>query len=182
MMTLNSRSSTRVLDVHTVDIERVSRVRVCRSLNAGKDDASDDAGSRSTSEDAALPSTAASSTPPASLLGGAPYSISLSGFVVTEWFNVVTAMPHKQKGGKTRNLPPEEVLRVEIEIGEARVEAMSDGSEFTATWSRPDGMRFPVDAHVRVKYRAHNDILETRPLKVSLSDSAFVASQCCVLQ
>jgi hypothetical protein len=146
-----------------------------------KDDALDDAGSHSTSaEDAAMPSTAASS-PPESLLGGSWYSISLSGFVVTEWFKIVTADPTTQRGGKTRTLTPDEIVKVDLEIEEAHVEALSDGFRFTATWSRPDGKRFPVDARVRVTYKAHNDKLETRPLKVSLRDNAAV-SMCCSLQ
>jgi hypothetical protein len=166
-----------------VDLERVNELRVNRGLKEGKDDASDDAGSRSTSaDDTAMPSTAASS-PPGSLLGGSWYSISLSGFVVTEWFSIVTSMPGKQKGGKTRTLAPEEIVKVELDIGEGRVEAVgtSKAPRFTATWTRPDGMRFPIDARVRVTYKAHNDVLETRPLKVILRDNS-VASQCCVLQ
>jgi hypothetical protein len=166
-----------------VDLEKVNELRVCRGLKEGKDDASDDAGSRGTSaDDAALPSTAASS-PPGSMVGGAWYSISLSGFVVTEWFSIVTAMPGKQKGGKTRTLTPDEIVKVELDVGEACVEALSksSGLRFTAVWSCPDGVRFPVGARVRVTYRAHNDLLQTQPLKVTLRDNAAV-SQCCVLQ
>lgn len=178
------RSSSRVLDVTSVHLERVNELRMCRAEKPGKDDASDDAGSNTNSaEDAALPSTAASS-PPGSLQGGSWYSISVNGFVVTEWFSIMTADPTRQKGGKTRTLTPDEIMKVTLEIGDRRVEAraMSDGSGFTATWSRPDGMRFPMRANVQVTYKAYNDVLETRPLKVSLRDNSTVASQCCVLQ
>lgn len=185
---LRRTSTPQLLDVQSVSLERISELRTCRATGyLGKDFADfEDVGSQSTS--------AGTASPPASVnFDGAVattispwtewYSTSLRGFVVTEWYSFLKKETQDlKKAGMTRTLTPEEIVKVEVEIQGALVEAVCvpDGSSYTAIWSRSDRMRFPVQARVLVTYGGHNSKLVTRPLKVSLRDKA--ASQSCVLQ
>lgn len=178
------KSSTQLLDVQSVKLEKVSELRTCLAMNPGKGVVSEEYASTAASSPSASKDLDAT---PSGSFGGTWvewYSTSISGFVVTEWFNFLDKTSQEmKKGGKTRTLEPEQIMKVELKIHDTCVDAVcaSDGSCYVATWSRPDGMRFPVDARLQVTYRAHQDVLETRPLKVSLRDSAS-ASQFCVLQ
>ena len=107
------------------------------------------------------------------------YSTSFKGFVVTEWSSVFTRASQgrsteQKKIGKTRNLKPDEIVKVELKMHGSdgpgwtveAIPAFDGSSHYIATWSRPKGMR-SLTAEVVVKYKAYHCTLETPPLKVS---------------